>query len=368
MMYRFIGRDKVEWSFNYKGRRIRRREAASHDRKGKAFLDKKAAEIKQAIAFGTFTEAAFFDVVGVPMTVREGIKAYQERYNSIMAKSTAQKYDVAARLVDRHLGRYRLDEITRRHLREFVNALDVKDKTKANYLNVIRKVMSRAVEDGVITDDPCTGFKVNPDKARDGFRRVTRGDVFTPEELGRICEAGDPIWQFWAWTGLRVGELIAMTWEDVDFERGLIHIRRARVYGKDKTTKTVAGTRKIQILPPARESLLEQRSVSALARASVWGYRDQGGHWKAFNWTQQLRDRFLTVTTKAGVRPLPPKQLRHTFASLMLNAGEDPYWLAKTMGHTNPSLTMTVYADFMPDVHQDKGLKAVQRFHMMEER
>lgn len=362
-MYRFIAKSRVEWDFTYRGRRIRRREAAISDRKGKAFLDKKAAEIKQAIAFGTFAEYAFFDVSGVPLTVRDGITEYQERYKSIVARSTAQKYDLACKQVGRHLGRYRLDEITRRHLREFVNALDVADKTKSNYLNVIRKVMSRAVEDGVITDDPCMGFKVNPDKARDGFRRVTRGDVFTPEELGAICRAGEAMWQFWAWTGLRAGELIALEWDDIDLEAGLIHVRRARVYGQDKTTKTVAGTRKIQILPPAREALLEQRSVSALARASVWGYRDPCGRWKAFNWTKQLRDRFEVLTKKAEVRQLPPKQLRHTFASLMLNAGEDPYWLAKTMGHTNPALTMVVYADFMPDVHQDKGLKAVARFH-----
>ena len=361
-MFRFINDHTVEWSFNVRGRRIRRREAAVNDRAGLQQLQAKEAEIRRAIALGKFKERAFFSTGSdVPVTMREGLEAYRKSYRQDLAKSTVKAYDSMVKTVNSHLGRLRLDEVDRRELRAFFNDLDISPHSKRNMLGMIKAVLDRAVEDGVLHDNPATGFKVERNKARDTFSPVRRGDVWSGEEIIRLSQA-DPIWQFWAWTGLRTGEILALKWSDVDLKAGFISIRASKVLGETKTTKTDAGIRRVPLLIPSREALLKQRPVSELAQGYVWGYRDHRGAWHGFASPESVYKRLARDCQRLGIRFLPPKQFRHTAASFLINSGEDPYWVSKIIGHTNPSITMRVYADFMPDAHADRGKAAVSKF------
>ncbi|MDB6084161.1 MAG: site-specific integrase, partial [Gammaproteobacteria bacterium] len=73
---------------------------------------------------------------------------------------------------------------------------------------------------------------------------------------------------------------------------------------------------------------------------------------------KQIRVRWQEACTAAGVRYRPPKQLRHTYASWMLMAREDPLWIAKQMGHRDVSITLRVYAKYVQGMNPDAGMGA----------
>jgi integrase len=82
-------------------------------------------------------------------------------------------------------------------------------------------------------------------------------------------------------------------------------------------------------------------------------------------WTGDLaiRKRMWTrILKRAKVRYRYPYQMRHTYASMMLMAGESPQWIASQVGHTDWTFTARTYSRFIPDDAPDAGEKAVQRW------
>jgi len=141
--------------------------------------------------------------------------------------------------------------------------------------------------------------------------------------------------------GLRIGEALALHWQDVDLARATITVRAA---------KTTAGIRTVNILPVLRDELSEYRAASHHAPVDlVFGTtRDTPQQ------MSNVRRRILTPAahvanqrlSKSGAEPLPdgltPHSLRRTFASLLF--GETPPYVMAQMGHTTPNLTLAIYA------------------------
>jgi integrase len=71
-----------------------------------------------------------------------------------------------------------------------------------------------------------------------------------------------------------------------------------------------------------------------------------------------FRVRWKAALEAAKVRYRFPRQLRHTFASWMLGASENPLWVSRHMGHANPAFTLKVYARLIPDMFPDAGMRA----------
>ena len=80
---------------------------------------------------------------------------------------------------------------------------------------------------------------------------------------------------------------------------------------------------------------------------------------KAWETDGQLRKTaWIPALRKAGVRYRNPYQTRHTYASMMLSAGEDPTWLAKQMGHKDWAMIRKIYARYIPEVNPTAGTRA----------
>ncbi len=154
--------------------------------------------------------------------------------------------------------------------------------------------------------------------------------------------------QFGFWTGLRLSELFALNWGNVDWINDRICVEGALTHDSEEIedTKTEAGERTVNLLPPALAALKAQKEHTFLKGAEVF----QNPHTRA-RWTgdQALRTRqWNTLCRRAGVRYRPPGQMRHTFASMSLMAGESPQWVAAQMGHTDWTFTARVYYRWIP--------------------
>lgn len=234
---------------------------------------------------------------------------------------------------------------------------EVSAKRINNVLGPLRSALDEAVHDELIPSNPLTGFRV---KRRATVEEKEEVDPFSPAEVQAILQACDleqvrNYVQFAIATGLRTSELIALCWSDVDLKAGTVAVRRAWVMGKMKVPKTKSGRRTVELVRPALEALKAQRALTGLAGAFVFHDPRTGDRWGS---DQSLRaGEWRRALAKAGVRYRYPYQMRHTFASQALSAGENVMWVAKQMGHRDWTITAKKYARWIPSIVPDAGDK-----------
>jgi len=150
-----------------------------------------------------------------------------------------------------------------------------------------------------------------------------------------------------ALAGLRVGELVALRWADVDLAAGRLHIRDA---------KTAAGIREVEISGLLRDELATHKGRYAVARPQDYVFgTGRGQPTNASNIRNRLLARAIARANERlvarGAPPIPPgitpHSLRRTYISLLLQAGENPRVVMAQVGHSDPGITLRIYAQVM---------------------
>lgn len=146
------------------------------------------------------------------------------------------------------------------------------------------------------------------------------------------------------WTGLRTGELIGLRVSDLQLENDRILIRRSVSRGIQKTTKTDK-QRWVHLLPPAKAALLAQ--IKLMGAPGGWVFPNPFTRERWAN-ESKITKRWTRALEKAGVRYRKPYQTRHTYASMLLSAGENIMYVAGQMGHADWSMLVKVYGRWLP--------------------
>ena len=143
-----------------------------------------------------------------------------------------------------------------------------------------------------------------------------------------------------------------------NWEKNQAHVQRAVVEKKVKCTKTRAGNRHVLLLPPALEALQAQKALTGSKGKRVFHNPLTGQPWETDG---QIRETYWKpLLKKAGVRYRNPYQTRHTYASMMLSAGENMLWVAKQMGHTDTEMIIKIYGKWIPDTQVENGYQTVK--------
>jgi integrase len=186
-----------------------------------------------------------------------------------------------------------------------------------------------------------------------------------------------PLWLLYATTGARRGELLGLTWEDVDLKAGTITIRRGLVpVGYTVTAsepKTEAGRRTIAV-PASVCAVLDRhkatQNAEKMAHRDVWGKdRPEGLGQLNLVFTNEIGrephpDRvsklFESAVTKSKMPRISLHGLRHTFATIALMEGKQPVSVvSRRLGHSKTSVTLDFYAPAMPrDAEEASGAVA----------
>ena len=146
-------------------------------------------------------------------------------------------------------------------------------------------------------------------------------------------------------TGMRGGEILALTWDDIDFATDTISITKTVSRGMINSTKTTASERDIEIIPQARKFFEAQRLETGLKKSFVFLQSDMKSH----HGTNVLYyKQFKNLIKKLGLDDRSMHNTRHTFASMMLNNGIEPLWVSATLGHKSLDITLGIYTHFMP--------------------
>ncbi len=262
------------------------------------------------------------------------------------------------------LGRISLAELRRADIRTWCEGQETSNKRLANVQSVLRAALQDAVDDELLDINPLYGWRYQRKEAPKPADDI---DPFSAEEQTAILTAcRDPqhrnLLQFAFWSGLRTSELVALEWGDVDWRRGLVRVSRAKTQAGDAAegTKTRRGTRDVKLLSPALEALTAQKAHSFVAGGAVFLNPRTGEAWAG---DQPIRHGAWGPALRlAGVRYRRPYQTRHTYASMMLTAGESPVWLAQQMGHSDLTMIARIYGRWIADAAPEAGAKAVALF------
>lgn len=356
----------IEIDFYYLGQRCREAIKIPPTKANLKFAQNKRAAILHEIGIGTFNYAVHFpdsrraSTLGklTNKTVGEALEDFLHNTQRKYEASTLRGYKSA---INYHLipalGNFQIRKITAKDIKDWIAGLTISAKRINNVLIPLRLVLRDAYMDELIDSNPA-------DRIRNLAHRYDDPQPFTPDEMRLILKNCSPqarnLFQFAFWSGLRTSELIALEWRDIDWEKGVIRVTRASVRKIIKQPKTTAGIREVLILPYAREALERQKEFSFSAGSRVFLNPQTNQSWETDGQIRKLG--WIPALKTAGVPYRNPYQTRHTYASTLLSAGENPMWVAQQMGHADWGMIRRRYGRWIPETDNAAGSLVVKHW------
>jgi len=146
-----------------------------------------------------------------------------------------------------------------------------------------------------------------------------------------------------------------MKWSDVDFNRKRITIRRARVNSRTVLPKHRRRGDKPRtvVITPAMETALKGLGTFRYRKSGGWVFASKNGTPLEGTTVFRVWTRIREKLAEKNIRTLTMHSLRHTFATLSLEAGRSVKWVSQQLGHRDASLTLNTYAHALPDEEYD---------------
>ena len=336
--------------------------------KRKSYYGKTREEVGRKLTVGL---KAVQDGVPVPRE-RLTVQAYMRDWLQGMAARVRQTTHVRyERAIRRHilptLGTQPLARLGPEHLHRLYAQL-LEQGLSAGGVRLVHAVLSRSLRDayrfGLVARQVTT--LVTPPRMPSHVMRV-----ITAPEARRFLEVAKEtryhaLFVLALSTGMRRGELLALRWQDVDMDRGVVRIQQAVVRAHGTLTvsepKTARGRRQVALMPQAIQALRQHRSQQAAERlrlGPVW--HDHGllfcSTVGTFLDPAHLTTRvFQPLLRRAALPHMRFHDLRHTAATLLLAEGVHAKVVSEMLGHATIGLTLDLYSHVLPDMQSAAAL------------
>lgn len=275
--------------------------------------------------------------------------------------STIQNYQRCInRWIIPQMGFLNVEDITRNDLQNFI--LNFSSNHKQNTVINLTKPLSGSLiwseENGYLKTNPWKGVKIPKDFSEKEIK------VFTKEEISLLLEAKhyqqvkkDMIILGYR-TGMRIGEILTLRWDDINFNEGFITVKRTLSGYKNNVPeitepKTRKSRRRIDLDKVTLKMLTNRKDNS---EGYVFGKKDGSIYSRqAINLPRMCRS--------IGIEPRSFHSLRHTHATILLAAGIHPKIVQERLGHAKVSTTLDTYSHLIPGMQQ----VAVDVFNKIEQ-
>jgi integrase len=278
-----------------------------------------------------------------------------ERYRTILKNHVFQK-----------LGKKPINEITRGEIRELLLNAHGQGLSRSMVeliRNVISGILGYAIDEELIESNPVSGIlkRLNLEKNKKiVFEPITQDEV---ELFLNTCKDYYPdYYTFFLCafrTGMRLGELLALEWGDIDLNKKFIRVQRSYRKGKINPTKTGKIRRadmSNQLAENFKKLLKKYKSKALISgtekQTDIIFHRNN-----KYMEQKYIRRIFKRILQKAGIRDIRFHDIRHTFASLLLSNGESPVYVKEQLGHSSIQITVDIYGHLIPSSNR----KAVNR-------
>jgi integrase len=321
--------------------------------RSRSFTDKTAAkrflrEVETDLDAGTYV-----DTNGGKIVLREWIDEARESWIDIRPTTRARLDSAIDAQILPRLGDVPIGRIDRDVVQAWVNDLTksgLAPATVRKAVQTLSRVLRRAVGKR-IRSNPCTDPGLVLPRLEKHEARFL--DV---DEVRALADAIGPTWDALVWIGatcgLRIGEILALRWRDVDLLHGAITVRRTASEANGAQyvgpTKTGNGRRAVPMPRVAVAAVRAHMERTAGARSTavdlVFPTRN-GTPWRATNFRNRV---WRPACTAADLDGLVPHELRHTAVSLWIAHGATPNEVAAWAGHGTTSVVLDVYGHLFP--------------------
>ena len=328
--------------------------------------EKKAEKLANAFAVDFENKCRYYSQYNENMKFSELAEWYFNNYSEVELKSvTAMNYKSQYNNhIKEYLGHKRLKEFTPLMLTDYLKMLHTKDGLSASTCRkvyiVVQSIFKRGLEQGFLRENPCHNVILPKDKNKSKKRySLTVEETIRFIQMVKNSDKDADVKRiiiFLLFTGTRIGECLALNWEDIDFENRSIHIRHTLAKGPNglflDTPKTSSSYRTIGMNDTAFDILKEQKAYCADLKyalgnkyahpemvfpSGLGNYRDRSSVYHSLG--------RITVGTEFADMTL--HKLRHCNATILLNSGVELKMISEHLGHSGVEITANIYADVL---------------------
>ncbi|MCJ7833841.1 site-specific integrase [Cuneatibacter sp. NSJ-177] len=320
------------------------------------------------------------------ITVDAWFKIWMDEYkaNSVKA-STAETYrQVYDAQIRPHIGKKQLKSIRPEMIQRLINQYygDGLSKTRVNlpYI-VLLNMYKQAERNGIVQSNPVSKVVLPKFVSKKERRVMSKDEQDTFLKYAASSQYYD-IYLFALSTGMRINEILALQWQDIDFKKKVLQVNGTLVYLREQgkrikdAPKTESSRREIPILNHV-EALLKSRKKQQLENrlrfGEEWGYKE-GLENTVFTdslgktiWDTQIRKDMQEIikSIRADGKEfdtITPHTFRHTFATRALENGMKPKVVQMILGHSTLAMTMDLYSHVLPDTKAEEMQKLAHTF------
>ncbi|MDR0326579.1 MAG: site-specific integrase [Oscillospiraceae bacterium] len=285
---------------------------------------------------------------------------FDEYANLKLSDNTLQTYRWLEKRIRDEMGHLRLDKITITDIQRLVGKIHREGKstkTVKHYVSLISTVYRYAIKHGAVSKNPCTGVDFPADDSKER-------EIYSLPEIQQffalLQQEPPENFQFFVYLtlatylGYRRGELLGLEWRDIEQSTGLVSVRRAAYYSKerkhfDKKPKSKKSLRTLKLPAEVIPLLNRYRDHQAAYAASLGDKWQNTGRlftsWDGSKMYTNAPERFYKdFCERNGFRVLTPHSFRHLNASMLINAGLDVKTVQAALGHAHATTTINTYA------------------------
>lgn len=334
--------------------------------KSKYFTGKTYAEAQRKLNLAKLEQRQGLLASGPKQTVKDFLNYWLEDVHKATLKVST--YALYRRHLDNHLiphlGHIQLQKLKADHVQAFLNN-EQKTGLKAGTIKLLYTILEAALNDAIqwqrLVINVCQGVKLP---------RQTRREVYLldQEQAQRFLQSArgnrlDCIITLALTSAMRLGEILALRWEDVDLEGRMLQVRHTVDYIKgqgwvESEPKTESGRRSIRLTHIAVDALREHRiSQLEIKQKAGAAWEEQGLVFPNRNGGYFRRPRLYAIFKKllqeAGLPDMHFHDLRHNAATILLTMGVSMKAVQEILGHGSIVTTMNIYGHVLPTTHQE---------------
>jgi integrase len=299
-------------------------------------LNEKLTEIDQ----GTYRELK-------KATFKEFSEAWLKSYAepSVKPSTLAGYKDIIKRLFEPAFGHYSMSDIATGHLQTFVadRIKSVSAKTVTNEIVVMKEMFKHAQRWGYLKHNPAE-YVERPRSTKPEI------EILSPEEVNKMLGKANAHYRIAFLTdfltGMRAGELWGFQWSDVDWNSRQIYVRRSLWKKQFQTPKSKCSVRKIDIPEMLIHELKKWKLACPTNEHDLVFPSPEG---KMSQHDNVVKRYFNEALRNAGLRKVSFHSLRHSNASMRIQAGQNIKYIQTQMGHASINITLDIYGHLFND-------------------
>ncbi len=254
-------------------------------------------------------------------------------------------------------GQYKLKDVRSVAVEEWLRSLKLSNGSKAKMRNIMHAVFNHAIRWEWHERNPIT-------HVRQSAKRSKVPIVLDVEEIAALLqllkEPARTAVFLDVMTGLRVGELLALKWNDIDFEKSQISVTRSIVMQHIGDCKTEASRKPVPLDSRLAEAMGYWRKISPYPRAGDWVFASPHSNGRLPYWPGAFyRAHILPAAKILGIEGIGWHTFRRTYATLLKANGEDIKTVQELLRHANSLVTMNLYAQAITQNKRDAQSKIV---------